>query len=347
MNSMILLKDKSIRICKKSNKLKSYIKENCNDCKYLLIPIDDDNHTFVLTKLKPYMKNFYKAKIQYRMNVTNYNSFEGSEEYKELEQVSIEVNCIDDLLSTLHSLNRIRYYNKVVNSNETYVFSLFEFVYFHLEVICKDNSSYSTVFNETLTGSISNRFGVHEIFDLVKPIYNPISTLPKNNKYLLINDDEWGLSKSWNSNTNEIVGIVLPYTKSLSFISGVYFDKLTSTVKSVFCSGITYNPEDTTNVMNDLAILFETHECGDIRYHDLWTHEICDIIEYVNYIQYIGMNSVFASEIFEYGEMKNNVIMETHLMISTFGMKPELIYDFGHNELTLSKFYEIVMNLDI
>ena len=62
------------------------------------------------------------------------------------------------------------------------------------------------------------------------------------------------------------------------------------------------------------------------------------------------MNSIFVSEIFAYGEMKNKMIMETQLILSKFtskGKNEELIYDFKHNELTLSKFYEIIMTLDI
>ena len=349
MEPIILLKDNSTKVFKKSSKFQLYLKENFDNCKYLLIPINDINHTFVLIKPKKYMIDFYKAKISYQLLITDYHTFDDSEESKELSSVNIETYSITELITTLHSLNRIRYYNKVANSNESHVFALYEFINFKLEVVCEQDKLHTTMFDEKITGSIQCRFNVHEIFELVKPIYNPISKFPKNNECLIISDNIWYLSKNVSQKINDIIGIILPCTKSLTFITNTVYFKMITCLNSVFCSALTYNPNYMSEIVSNESALFDNEGHDDIRYHDLWTHNMCDIIEYVNYAQYITMASILASEMIAYNETKNKMIMRISLVLTVYSMdgRKEIPYEFDDNALTLSKFYDIIMNLDV
>ena len=104
-----------------------------------------------------------------------------------------------------------------------------------------------------------------------------------------------------------------------------------------------------SEIVSNESALFDNEGHDDIRYHDLWTHNMCDIIEYVNYAQYITMASILASEMIAYNETKNKMIMRISLVLTVYSMdgRKEIPYEFDDNALTLSKFYDIIMNLDV
>lgn len=337
---ILLMKDHSIRHVIKHKDLVLL-----RDCKYMLVPLEDANQTFILHKPKKYMNDFQEAAISFQIIVIRYME-DGLTDYRLMTPVDIQVNSIPQLISALNSLNRIRYTNKIANSNECAESELMEFLYFHIHI--KDKKG-DVLFQKDIVRNPDLRAFVFEILDSIKSIYEPITQFEKGtdvyalDRYLEVTDDAWKLIKPHAYKDNTIVGIPLPFTKTFTFIQSDCLYYLSLVTSSIYYGTVIYNPNDIAGFYNEWEVSIETHRITGVRYHDLWVHETSDILEYVNFIPSIYTNLLVSAELMDYEEVTEKMIANTTIIFSLYddcaNRHEEKIEFDSKNPITLKDFY--------
>lgn len=318
-NSILLLKDNSIRIVEKS--LRKDIHKYEDKIEYMLVQVGNENGSFILHKINKFIGNFTKAVISFSPIVLRHSYIiEDELKYEQLPAVVKEIFSIEELLQYLHSLNRMRYCNKISNSNESFEYDLIEFISFDMLLYNDKNIIYESHVHEHL--------GPLDILNRIKRVYKPITKL---NKLLRITNHDWKLVTSMKD--NDVIGIPLEYTKSYQFLSGREYDIITSTIKDMYCSSIIYNPNvDTIEEGYEYIDYISEYllNSGTVRFHDIWTHIINDYLEYIIYLPTIYTNLLTGAEIIDSLKVNNSYDIKTNITITTLcGKKRE--YQFISN----------------
>lgn len=300
MKHLILLKDKSVLV--KTN-IQKALKNRYKEIKYILFNLNDTNLTFLLHKMCEYMKDFKKATIIAEMVIIRNSMDLENPEYSILKSLHLNITELDELISYLHSINKIRYTNKLANSNETSDFDIICFTHFSIEIF----NSKSRVYHNKLTGVLQPS----EILKSIKKIYNPIEL---DDIYISIGNSKWMFTKSKSDNT-ALYGIFYPYTKSYEFFHNDIFEKL-SIVKSVYSASFVYDKKNID--LSEVAIddLFQFNfVSGSLRFHDIWYSEMTYYLEYISYLSTIQTNLIVSSELAEFDDINDKMIMNTQMQI--------------------------------
>lgn len=314
MRHLILLKNGSVIT---SQNVQRLIKTNYDTIKFILFNLKDTNSTFLLHKPYSYMKNFKKAEIDVEMVVIR-NSMEAIEnesppEYAILKEIKMEIFNLDDFISYLHSLNKIRYTNKLSNSNETSDYDMICFTHFSVKVF----DSKSCIYKNKIDGVASPT----EILHSIKKIYNPIMM---DNSYISISKSFWSITQDINQD-NTLYGICYPYTKSFDFFYNDIF-QLLSNIQSVYCASFVYDCKiiDLSDIDTDELFQFNFIS-GSLRFHDIWYPNFQYYLEYISYLGTIQTNLTMASELAEFNEINNRMKMDTKIQIEILTEKDGLM----------------------
>lgn len=323
MNDILLFKDNSIKLCKNIQK---NITKNFNNIKYILFLADTQNETFILQKPKEFMKKFHKASITFESLIIQHSNInEETSNYPHiLHKISKDILSLTELYSYLHSLNRIRLWNKLSNSNECAIFELIEFSYFELTI--KDIEDNILFRKKMDVSSELGKFGEKEIVANINQIYSPVQNL---DKHIIISDYNWRMSKKINTKS-DLCGVYLPYTKSIAFLYCKDFNVLCHSIKSVYYYTIVYNnhlmtSDDCHEMVDNISSspLYETPSkymhSGAVRFQDLWTMNHSEVIEIIVYLYYLNSTSIIVSELNDYGEIKDVYATVTQFQIELFG----------------------------
>lgn len=341
--SFLLLRDHSFITTKKS--LIKEIKRFNDSIRYLLVPIGNDIGSFILHPVKAYMKKFTHAYISFTSVIVRHSEivFEEKDKhahYTELQTVSKYIFSLEELLQYLHSLNRMKYCNKLSFSNESYEYDLAEFMNFRLIIYCGNNVIKDIKLDDYL--------GPVDILQRIKSIYKPHI---EKDKYLIVDGSKWGfISTVKKKDLTMIFGCPLLQTKSYQFISGFDLDMIKTNIKDIFCSSLIYNPNidkvDENIKLDEISeYLFD---CGSVRYHDIWTHSINDSLEYIVYIPTIYMNLISYAELTDFSKINNVYTIQTKFEISLLDIPGRYsleIISNPENQISLNKFIKILSEL--
>lgn len=332
MKHLILLKDKSVLV--KTN-VQKIIKTRYSEIEYILFDLKESNKTFLLHKIRKYMLNFKKAIITTQMIVIRESMDFENPKYTDMESLHLVISSLDNFISYMHSLNKMRYTNKLANSNETSDFDIICFKYFSIEIFDNKTQIYQCEMVGILPPS--------EILKSVKKIFNPIEI---NDMYITITNKNWFLSKSIDDSI-PIYGVFYPYTKSYEFFHNDIFEKL-SIVKSVYCASVVYNKH---NINMDDVDTNEMFQCnmisGSLRFHDIWYSELAYYLEYISYINTIQTNLMISSEIAEFANINEKMTIRMKMEIEV--MLDDGLHVIEHvikspDIITISDFINILNN---
>lgn len=318
MKIIALMKNKEIL---RKKKFRKFINKFA-DIKYLLFNIDDSINTFIIHEPKEYMRYFAKASITFQCAIRQYSSDNpGTENHPTLMTcIKKEINDITELMKYLHSLNRIRYWNKLSASDDALFYEIIDFALFNVEITDVKNN---VIFNKEM--NIKNQkglFGVNEILKSIDKIYNPCDF--KNHTFIEM-DNTWNFIDYIESKDN-IYGIYLPKTKSISFLHGKDIQILKENLKSVYCYTITYNndnklikenAEDTFDYYFEIEnAIPESKYCKNcyFRFQNIWEHTIDGYVEFIKYLPYIYYNLLLISTINDFGSINKS----TYACLSKF-----------------------------
>lgn len=310
MNHLILLKNKSVVM--KSN-IQKLIKTKYKEIEFILFNLKDTNSTFLLHKVYDYMKKFKKAEISVEMVVVR-NSMEKdikleAPDYTRMKSIQMEISKLDDFISYLHSLNKIRYTNKLANSNESSDYDIICFTEFSIKIF--DNKS--CIYKNKLIGVLSPS----DILQSIKKIYNPVLI---EDSYISINNSAWRMTNNFKER-DALYGICYPYTKSYEFFHIEVFNAL-SVIKSVYCASFVYDDKNVDISDIDVNELCQFNFIsGSLRFHDIWYPKPQYYLEYISYIGTIQTNLSIASELAEFGEINNKMVMDTQILIESITEK--------------------------
>lgn len=339
-NFVFLLKNGKVKI--KPNFDKFFLK-NYDEIKYLLLPIND--HSFIIHKPKDYMKKFHHCKIIYEMciihdDIISYVS----------TPIEKEMNNVVDLIQYLHSLNRLIYCNKLANSSEAQCYERTEFSYFKIEI-------YDNLKNEIFTKEMNltnqkGKFGPIEIIDNISEIYHPVRKI--SDRYIYINDT-WGFENYPSGKNSNLYGLLLPYTKSITFYNYNTLQYLLNTIRAMYFCVSTYNPEivaddecEIKSMIYPDSLLSGKEFCRGIRIYDYWTSDINAYIEFIEYSYYIRNNTRIISELNDYNEIKNTyhctITYELELLHISGNWKTNSIRRYVSDDNDLS-IYDILRNI--
>lgn len=304
MNKFTLLyKDGSVGV---SSKLKHFTK-----IKYILVPLNDLNNSFICIRPCEYMKKFHHAIVSFSLMITRYSSitfFDESEiKLTPLQEISNEFHTLIDFFRYLHSINRIRYYNKISNSNESIEYDLIDFTSIQIQIFDQKECVYHYSFKV----KYPEAFGSSDILSKINEIWIPESfDLP-----LIISGNKWKLE---NVRGNTLIGLSLPLIKLITFVNAQDLSMLYD-IKSFFVVNFTYNPyHDSINEI-DIDLIQEYHfQSGSLRYHDLWCHTTNDIVEYIIALPFLYQNAIFASEIIDFQEITDTMECKTKISITKY-----------------------------
>lgn len=330
-NFIFMLKDKSVEI--KSN-FDKFLSKNFQLIKYLLIPINDKS--FVMHKPKEYMLQFHHGKVEFQMcimhdDIVSYLS----------DTTSKELTSIIDLFQYIHSLNRIIYCNKLGNCNDMPCYEKIDFVYFNINLYDKANQEIYSCKMDLKTEK--GQFGPIEILERISSIYKPIRQFENNFLYI---DDKWGFTK-FPSDKYNVYGILLPYTKSISFYQTPILQKLLGSIRTVYFCISTYNPsvisddecEDASMQFSDSCLNGEDFHWA-IRIMDYWTNDITHYLEFIEYSDYIRDNAKFVSELNDHNVFQNiyktSITYEIELLIPKNNFRILKRYVVSDDEFSLS-----------
>lgn len=304
MKHLILFKNNTVQM--KSN-LQKILKTKYNDIRFMLFNLKDTNLTFLLHKVFDYMPNFKKAEISVEMVVVR-NSLEKelkaeSPDYTRLKSIDMEITELDDFISYLHSLNKIRYTNKLANSNESSDYDMICFTKFQIKIF----NQTSCVYKKKLIGVLSPT----DILESIKDIYNPIMI---EDSYISIDNGNWDITSNL-TNNNALYGICYHYTKTFEFFYNDVFKALLN-VKSVYCASFVYD-DQTVNLSG--ITRDELYQCnfisGTLRFHDIWYSDRRYYLEYISYFGAVQTNLTVSSELAEFNELNNRMVMNSEFMI--------------------------------
>jgi hypothetical protein len=345
MNNRPILLFKDNSLSQYSNLSKKKLVKNKDNIKYLLIPIIGNDNLYIMHKFKDYMTEFTHAHISFTSVVIRHSHIneDGDTVYKILSSVDKEIYTIEEFLQYLHSLNRMKYINKLSDSIESYEFDIVEFIDFNLTIYKKDDILHEYHFNDHL--------GPVDILNRLKRIFRPINI---KDKYLYLNfyDDVWKFDSKLKIN-NSLIGIPLYSTSSYQILVGDMVDILQSIIKDIYCSSVIYNPEvdeidEETEIAHVDCISEFLFNFGSIRFHDIWVHCINDYLEYITYLPNIYTNLLSYAELIDLDDIKNVYKMKSTMTISTYGDTSRKEYEltFSNDKiLSLNVFLKNIYNI--
>lgn len=302
--SIILYEDSSTKI---TSKIQKEINKHNGEISYIFTPVGSGIDSYILQKITEPMIYFKKAIIQFEAVIKHVSQLdEISNNYLTvLQKVDKEVTDITELFQYIHSINRLKYINKLSNSNESAVFDLIEFTMFRLEIHYgkyKDNvlSKYMDLHTE------KGEFGPREILKKIKSFYLPIKVRKNDIEIVLSNGKWYDIKKdkvSFPIFQDKLTAYYLPYTSSYTFFNSYQLETIKKTIKGCYVNTITGNTEITSmdDMRNYGSLPFETYtqksETRGIRFHDMWASHAYMFIEYIIYLAYIYQQISFISEL--------------------------------------------------
>lgn len=304
-----------------------------DDIEYMLFIADDTLHTFIMHKPKDYMKKFAKAIITFQCAIRHYSLDEiGTENYPLImNSVSKEVNDIPELINYLHSLNRIRYWNKLSSSNEEVFYEIIDFTQFNISMYDSKNN---IIFEKKM--DIKNQyglFGIDEILKEISKVYKPNDF--SGNKFLDI-DEKWSFTNEI-KNDYGIYGVYLNRTKSIQFMYKEDIHFLISNIKSFYCCTTTFDKkfvskEKIEEELNEFDMIEMKSSRIDyspnthIRFNDIWEIELSGYIEFIVYLPYFYSNLILISELNDFATLNNIYCCTSSIEIEVYG-KDKINYE--------------------
>ena len=324
MNSIIFLMKNMTTLT--TTKFEKDLAKYFNKIDFILFPIDNENTAFVIHQPKKYMLNFSKAVVKFQIAVIQYSHFEiDTSNYPSLmHPITKTIHSIPELIQYLHSLNRIRYTNKLSNSNESYLYEIIEFTEFRIDIYNKKNE---VIYNKKMDlNTEMGQFGVAEILKRIDKIYFPwefkTSDMFKE-LYLYITDDKWDIA--FNLERKGLYGVFLLYTSSVSFFHAEDIFMMNTNLHSLYAYTLTHNPnevsyEDLDILLKDVTPELIVNEASDrftspVRYQDFWVHEPSYIIEFILFLSYTYSNIILMAEINDFGNIKNTYTCKSEITL--------------------------------
>lgn len=322
--SIILFSDGDLEMTKK---LQKQIKNKFNLIQYILVPVDDSIDSYILLKPNRFMAQFAKAHVSFETVIEHksYIDENSSNHFDVLNTIDRDLDDLTRLIQYLHSLNRIRYVNKLSNSNESAVYEITEFTKFMIDVY---DTNDNIIFKKHLSlTSEKGHFGAIEILEKISSLYHPIqySDIDENLNFLHINSNSWEF-KCKAKSSDGVYGYMLPYTKSITFFDKTSIEMISNIIFSTYVYTITYDKKD-SEYIDDIAYPFsslpfeEVQSLKDtcpVRFQDLWCNEIEYFIEYITYLEYIYTQIGFISEMNDFGKYTESYVSETTIDITSY-----------------------------
>lgn len=307
MDKMILLmKDHSIIYT-------IHWKELLDSIEYILFKVNDQLDTFILQKPNDYLSLFTKIKIsfeavitQHNVDETVYNNFTSG-----FCKVDEEFTSINKMIQYLHSLNRIKYSNYIMNSNDSPIYEEIKFCYFRIDGF-KENKR---IFHYKNTANKERKFfGPKEVLMDIDKIYDPFM---KGEKCFLSIDPimkRWKLSEKMMRDS--ICGVPLEESSSFVFYDPGFIKFIDDNIKGVYCQTWIYD-----HTKFDNGIVDELHQLHDdsayevengareyfqsVRLLDYWAVSVFMLFEFITYLPYLYIIIQTTKEVNDRGEFKD------------------------------------------
>jgi len=312
---ILLMKDGSVL-------MKNSINKYYDKIKYILFEADPTSNTFLLHEPIKYMKNFTKAniymetQIRQMVNDTEEYQYQESFAYTPMGSVIKTVYSISEFMSYLNSLNRMRFFNTISRSNDCISYELIECSLFKLEIFCNDKKAYSKELN---LKNQKGAFDPYTIMNVIEAIYSPIDSI----EFIMIDLANRCWSVNNRAHKNDACGILLPYTRTITFLSKSHYDILRTSVKSLYCRTATFDeieepiPDEVFDYADwDTELPFQPYN----RLHDVWFHELRYILEYIIYLPYLYMTVITVAEINDFGKITKKYHSKSYFEIEEFSI---------------------------
>lgn len=283
-----------------------------DDIEYILFQADNTLNTYLLQEPKRYMIDMDRAEIVYESVITQQCTEDGLyEKYTNpMSHTEKNINSLTELVRYLQSLHRICFFNDIARSNDCPRYEEIQFCYFKISIFCHDKK----IYKKTVSFKKEKKlFYPNYILDDIQEIYDPIDRFPE--RFLSIDyyKMEWGFYPELHY--DDICGILLKSTKSITFFRFIDILSLKYTLKSVLTQVILFSPDTMSESAVDqlLEEAFEDDQYREIhqefypaRIMDKWDLRIPDILETVTYLPYIFMTFKTTSELFDIGKISNS-----------------------------------------
>lgn len=320
MNETIFLfKDKSVKTVKKFHKS---ISKYFDEIKYILFPIDLFTDSFILINPKKYMMKFTKAIVRFESVIIQdsyFTEYYCKDCYSKISETEKEITDVTSLIQYLHSLNRIKFCNKLANSAESIIVERTEFTKFNIEIFSNNDIIYSKYMD---IKNQKGQFGAIDILENISDIYDPIK-IPYKYSYLEIST-KWKYTKNISNNVLSIYGLYLPRTRSFTFFNKTGLSILSYNINQAYFYTATFNPdyieqeEYSYQCREYNKYIYEMNNATPIRFQDFWAHELSELIEYITYLPYIQSFNITSSEINDHGKPINKYKAISRLEIEFF-----------------------------
>lgn len=227
MKKMIVLnKDKSTEIIKEKN-----FKYNKN-MEYILIPLDSYNlkDVFLGIKANKYMNfDYVKMDIEMANAVNDTDDYDNEHQYSSLmpfHNLNIKTSSIIELYNYIQSLNRLDYFNDLINSNlENPIQRVIDILSFKISIYKNDNCIFSYEYNKFEDENDKSKnaelcyslgvldYGFQVIYKGINKIYETIT----DNLFINKKTNKWSFKdKNYN---NCICGVLLMHTHTIYFVN--------------------------------------------------------------------------------------------------------------------------------
>lgn len=295
--SIILYNDASTKVTYKIQKI---INKNNEIISGIITPVGNNIDAYIFQKISNPMINFTKANIKFNAIIKHVSQMDemSNNAITQLESVDKEITDIVELFQYIHSINRLKFVNRLSNSNESPVFEIVEFTLFELKIFSGKNETFS---KKMTVHSEKGEFGPREVLKKIRKFYNPTKVahddLIAGNEVI---DDKIGFMFDR--------AVYLEYTNSYTFFSDDQIRAMRC-IKSSYMYSITGNMESTSlkdlNLYNSLPFEETTkneNKYSAVRYHDIWGPHTNILIEYITYLEYNYNQIGFISEINDTGK---------------------------------------------
>jgi hypothetical protein len=238
-------------------------------------------------------------------------------------------------------------------SNDCPFYDEVQFCYFKIEIFSKGRLIYR---KKTSYKKEKRYFKPNEILQDLEKLYDPVisenpyeefdSELPfQPMTFLLISPStmkwKWEYESHKNSHIDDMCGIVLYHSKTITFLNIDDLKLLESNVRgmqsqTVLFSPSLHNSEEVYNLYNDDEPLH-----GSMRLIDIWAMNLSDVIEYTVYLPYVYMVLKTISEVNDFGKITNLYQVESRVYIEYQG-SDEYSKEIDCNEESILGIMDIV-----
>lgn len=299
------------------------------DARYIMVPSDNQLHTYVLLEPNKVMKLLHEADIKVEMVVLyqDHSKMDYDSKIVPFGNVRKTLHGMVEVIQYLQSLNRISYTNGAMKNNDAVIQLGVYFLYFKIK--CYDENHRKIFVFKKHDGVLIRPNDILKV--LAEAFYEPVVDQLSYIRFNLSNQS-WMFQKSKSVKIKKelykshMFAIPLTNTSTYYFINARELDILKSNLRGIMCQ--TYVYDDTINEedMHDISKQFCNIDVGLLNgktnfvwMFDQWLCTLGMIIEFFVYLPYLYVIIQTTNQVNDNdGEVKGNYHSSTYLYIDTY-----------------------------